>query len=103
MQVLQVQKKGTHLHTIERFHIHKEAAQNNHLNDDHKKSEKNISYHTSTPVKQSYIQKPVPPTTPSIPSVSLKAPTISIPSDTEEFATQEIPAQYTNNQVRQAV
>jgi len=35
MQVLQVQKKGTHLNTIERFHIHKEAAQNNHLNDDH--------------------------------------------------------------------
>jgi hypothetical protein len=27
----------------------------------------------------------------------------SIPSDTEQFATQEIPAQYTNNQVRQAV
>jgi len=27
----------------------------------------------------------------------------SIPSDTEKFAAQEIPAQYTNNQVRQAV
>jgi hypothetical protein len=30
-----VQKKGIHLNTIERFHIHKEAAQNNHLSDDH--------------------------------------------------------------------
>ena len=35
IQVLQVQKKGTHLNTIESFHIHKEAAQNNHLNNDH--------------------------------------------------------------------
>ena len=35
MQVLQFQKKGTHLNTIEGLHIHKEAAQNNHLNDDH--------------------------------------------------------------------
>jgi hypothetical protein len=35
MQVLQIKKKGTHLNTIKRFHIHKEAAQNNHLNDDH--------------------------------------------------------------------
>jgi predicted RNA-binding Zn-ribbon protein involved in translation (DUF1610 family) len=35
MQVLQFQKKGTRLNTIKRFHIHKEAAQNRHLNDDH--------------------------------------------------------------------
>jgi Fe-S-cluster formation regulator IscX/YfhJ len=35
MQVVQFQKKGIHLNTIERFHIHKEAAANNHLNDDH--------------------------------------------------------------------
>jgi len=35
MQMIQLQKKGIHLNTIERFHIHKEAATNNHLNDDH--------------------------------------------------------------------
>jgi hypothetical protein len=35
MQVIQFQKKGIHLNTIERFHIHKEAAANYHLNDDH--------------------------------------------------------------------
>jgi hypothetical protein len=35
MQVVQLQKKGVHLNTIERFYIHKEAAANNHLNDDH--------------------------------------------------------------------
>jgi len=33
--VLQFQKKGIHLDTIERFHIHRLAAKNNHLNDDH--------------------------------------------------------------------
>ena len=33
MQILQVQKKGLHLNTLERFHIHREAAANNHLND----------------------------------------------------------------------
>jgi hypothetical protein len=27
-------KKGLHLNTLERFHIHTEAAANNHLNDD---------------------------------------------------------------------
>jgi len=35
MRVLQFQKKGIHLDTIERFHIHRQAAINNHLNDDH--------------------------------------------------------------------
>jgi len=35
MRVLQFQKKGIHLDTIERFHIHRQAAKNNHLNDDH--------------------------------------------------------------------
>jgi len=35
MQVLQFQKKGPHLNTIERFHIHKDAAANIHLNDEH--------------------------------------------------------------------
>jgi len=35
MQILQFQKKGQHLNTIERFHIHKEASANNHLNDEH--------------------------------------------------------------------
>jgi hypothetical protein len=35
MQILQFQKKGPHLNTIEWFHIHKEAAANNHLNGDY--------------------------------------------------------------------
>jgi hypothetical protein len=35
MQMLQLQKKGSHLNTIECFYIYKEAAANNHLNDDH--------------------------------------------------------------------
>jgi len=34
-QILQCQKKGLHLNTMEHFHIHIEAASNNHLNDDH--------------------------------------------------------------------
>jgi len=33
MQVLQYQRKGTHLNTIERFFIYKEFSINNHLND----------------------------------------------------------------------
>jgi hypothetical protein len=33
MRVLQFQKKGIHLDAIERFHIHRQAAKNNHLND----------------------------------------------------------------------
>jgi hypothetical protein len=35
MQILQHQRKDPHLNTLEKFHIHKEAARNNHLNDDH--------------------------------------------------------------------
>ena len=35
MQVLQHQRKGTHLNSLERFHIHSEADHDNHLNDDH--------------------------------------------------------------------
>ena len=35
MQVLHHQQKGTHLNTIERFHIHIEHTAGNHLNDDH--------------------------------------------------------------------
>jgi hypothetical protein len=35
MQILQLQKKGSHLNTIERFYIYKEATANNHLNDDY--------------------------------------------------------------------
>jgi hypothetical protein len=35
MQVLHHQKKGEHLNTIERFHIHIEHTAGNHLNDDH--------------------------------------------------------------------
>jgi hypothetical protein len=33
MEVLQFQKKGTHINTVERFYIHKEAATSNHFND----------------------------------------------------------------------
>ena len=33
MQILYYQKKGSHLNTIERFHIHKEAATDNQHND----------------------------------------------------------------------
>jgi len=35
MQVLHLHKKGAHLNTIERFHIHIEHTAGNHLNDDH--------------------------------------------------------------------
>ena len=35
MQVLHRRKKGPHVNTIERFHIHTKSITNNHLNDDH--------------------------------------------------------------------
>jgi hypothetical protein len=35
MSSLKKQTIGPHLNTLERFYIHKEAARNNHLNDDH--------------------------------------------------------------------
>jgi len=35
MQIIQLQKKVIHLDTIERFHIHKESATNNQLNDEY--------------------------------------------------------------------
>ena len=34
MQILQLQNKGTHLNTIERFYIYAEYTKDNHLNDD---------------------------------------------------------------------
>jgi len=33
MQIVHRHRKGAHLNTIERFHIHTEFAANNHLND----------------------------------------------------------------------
>jgi len=44
MQIIQLQKKGIHLDTTERFHIHKEAATNNHLNDNYTLSTNRIFY-----------------------------------------------------------
>ena len=35
MEILQYQKKGINLNTVERFYIYKEASVNNHLNDEH--------------------------------------------------------------------
>jgi hypothetical protein len=35
MQVLHCHKKGPHLNTTKRLHIHAESIANNHLNDDH--------------------------------------------------------------------
>jgi hypothetical protein len=35
MEVLHFHKKGTHLNTIDRFYIHKEAINNNHLNEEY--------------------------------------------------------------------
>jgi hypothetical protein len=35
MEILQYQKKGIHLNTIERFYIYKEASVNSHLNNEH--------------------------------------------------------------------
>ena len=35
MEIIQLHKKGFHLNTIERFHIHKEVVTNNHLNEDY--------------------------------------------------------------------
>jgi len=34
-QILEYHKKGAHLNTLERFHIHTEHKANNHLNDEH--------------------------------------------------------------------
>jgi len=42
MQVLKCQKKGLLLNKMERFHIHIEAASNNHLNDNRTKSPNRI-------------------------------------------------------------
>ena len=33
MEIIQVQKKGPNPNTIERFHVHKEFTENNHIND----------------------------------------------------------------------
>jgi hypothetical protein len=33
METLKFQRKGIHLNTVERFHIHRESIKNNHLND----------------------------------------------------------------------
>jgi len=35
MEVLQLHKKGTHLNTLEKFYIHKEYSNNNHLNEEY--------------------------------------------------------------------
>jgi len=35
MNILEFHKKGPHLNTLKQFHIHKEAASHNHLNDEH--------------------------------------------------------------------
>jgi len=35
MQILHYRRKGAHLNMLERFHIHTEAATNNHLNEGH--------------------------------------------------------------------
>jgi hypothetical protein len=35
MEVLQFHKKGVHLNTIEKFYIHKETVNNNHLNEEY--------------------------------------------------------------------
>ena len=35
MELLHYHRKGAHLNTLERFHIHTEAAKNNHLNEGH--------------------------------------------------------------------
>ena len=35
LHILEYHKKNMHMNTLERYHIHKEAHQNNHLNDQH--------------------------------------------------------------------
>jgi hypothetical protein len=45
MQVIKIQGKGTHLNTIEKFHIHKETLNNNQLNEDHVETS-NIIFNT---------------------------------------------------------
>jgi hypothetical protein len=35
MQVLQYQRKGPHLNTLQKYYIHAETTKNNYLNDDH--------------------------------------------------------------------
>jgi hypothetical protein len=41
-QILQYQRKGIHLNTIERFHIYMEFSKNNHLNNEHTMSPNKI-------------------------------------------------------------
>jgi hypothetical protein len=41
-RILRLQKKGIHLDTVECFHIHRQEANNNHLNGDHTLSTKRI-------------------------------------------------------------
>ena len=35
MEIIQLHKKGTHLNTLEKFYIHKEYSNNNHLNEEY--------------------------------------------------------------------
>ena len=42
MEVLHFHKKGIHLNTIERFYIHKEVTNNNHLNEEYTETSNQI-------------------------------------------------------------
>jgi len=61
MQVLHYNRKGAHLNTLERFHIHTEPAASNHLNDNHTIFPNAIFDTLAKEQKQP--QKPSPPLT----------------------------------------
>ena len=61
MRVLHYYRKGAHLNTLERFHIHAEATTNNHLTDNHT-TFPNAIFDTLAKNKYSH-KKPTPPPT----------------------------------------
>jgi hypothetical protein len=63
MEILQYQRKGAHLNTVERFYIHAEYTANNHLNDSQNIFPSAI-FHTllATHLQQKYNSSPTPHT-----------------------------------------
>jgi hypothetical protein len=60
MQVIKIQGKGTHLNTIEKFHIHKETINNNQLNEDHTENT-NLILNTIVKFQSQFEDEPTQP------------------------------------------
>jgi len=67
MELLHYHRKGAHLNTLERFHIHTEAAKNNHLNEGHTIHPNAIS---DTLLKTNHHKNPSHPISPAADSPS---------------------------------